>query len=132
MPRTETLGNCTYIHHDNGIHEFILGDNSRQTFEDNLILLQRALDAHPLREPFREILYLQGGAPPISYTLRRTQNLLRSRAETPHIRAALLHEPGIVISLAQPFLDMLRISYSWRFFQPEQHDLAVQWLLEDE
>jgi hypothetical protein len=132
MLHTETLGNCIYTLHENGVHEFILLDNTRETFDNNLVLLKKALEKHPRTTPFREIFSLRGGMPSVSYAWHKTQNLLSSVPGRPVFRTAFLHQPGVILSLVQPFLKFMPAGDRVRFFEPDQHEQAMQWLLEDE
>lgn len=135
MPETVSSSYCTYNRLENGIHEFILGDSSRVSFD---ALLDHISQVYGKTSPEEIILNLvdfrKSGLPPLRYGFQRTQESIarfkKEGREIPRARSAYLHNPGAMIMMVQSFLNLLNSNAVGRFFAADEREKAIEWLLE--
>lgn len=122
---------CVYTHLDNGIHEFVFTESSREAVDELTDHIKYILDTTPAEAP--ATCYLLDNsrvdAIPLSYTRTRIKELDAYRPEerAPG-RLAVVYD-GFMGSLANSVLAMT-MKNRFRFFKPSDREAAQTWLLQ--
>ena len=121
---------CSYGKEANGVHRLTLHKANRVGLDQLLTYLRDIHDSTPQQETIRLLIDLRpDGIPPINYALPTLKQFFEDLTERSEMRAAYLYDSMALLSVAQTFLNLLRIKQSRRqFFKDE--DEAVAWLLE--
>jgi hypothetical protein len=131
-------GNCHYTHLPNGIHEYILFNNSRRTFDEYAAYLENYMASAARGEALDKQLAIlielrEPGMPPVAYMAGRYRDLLiKYPGRLPDARIAYVHTEGFLITVLRTFLMLLptRNAIQRRFFYTSQRTQAEAWLLE--
>lgn len=129
----EASPTCEHIFHENGIHEFIIGESRLEGAYAYLeqiepIYASRTNDSTALLV----IINSTGDFLPMNYgLLQHTKDLLAKYPNIGMSYTAILTDDSIASRLANSFVRLLRFSYlRVRFFNRNQYSNAVDWLLE--
>jgi hypothetical protein len=122
-----------YISHSEGIHEIIQYESSRESSDAVFDRMEAIFADSTEGECVRILFDLQhSGMPPMRYSFGRSQNFLKQLKSGTRFRAALIHETGTMVALANSFLNLLSKRMTGRFFAPEEREAAIAWLLQKE
>lgn len=123
---------CEYLLHDNGIHEFILGESRMEAAYAYLEQIEpiynaRSNDSPPLLVIINSI----GESLPMNYNLlQSTKALLDKYPNIGMTYTAILTNDFVAARLADLFIRMVRYpGVTARFFDQAHRDDGVQWLL---
>lgn len=123
---------CEYTRLENGIHQFVFYESSKQAIDDFFRDLEHILVTTPHTETARYLIDITQGSREISL-VALVQRFRRLETHIPHRargRSAILHKPGLVISAIDSFIRTLAPSRDvTRFFPVERRDDALAWLL---
>lgn len=123
---------CEYIHLENGVHQFVFYESSKQAIDDFFRDLEHILVSTPHTETARYLIDITQGSREISLTTL-VQRFRRLETHFPHRargRSAILHKPGLMLSVIDSFIRTLAPSRDMtRFFPVERRDDALAWLL---
>jgi hypothetical protein len=121
---------ASYTFYDNGIHEFVFKDNSRQAADDVLGWLESLYASVTSEQTLLELADISGGLPPISYLARRARDLVKPFKVLPRVRVALLYKTSTAMSLLSMIVNLVTVSNAtMRQFQVTDREAAIQWLL---
>lgn len=121
---------CIYTRLDNGIHEFIFTESSRDAVDELAAYIRNILDTTPADAP--TTCYMvdnsQVDVIPLTYVRVRVKELddYRPPGRAPG-RLAVLYE-GMMGTLANSVL-AVTVKNRFRFFKPSDRDAAMEWLL---
>ncbi len=126
-----TEPHCRHEVLEGNVHVFIIEKASAQAVNEFLNGVIDLYDVLPPGEPARVLVDLRpDGLPPVNAAMRAGRRFARERDNQPEARFAYLHDSNPLISMAQTFLDILRIkTVKRRFF--ENYDEAIGWLRAD-
>ncbi|MBL8162350.1 MAG: hypothetical protein JNJ61_10230 [Anaerolineae bacterium] len=132
MSEAANTPRCAYTRLDNGIHEFIFYDTSKQAVDDFFRILEGVLTQTPHTETARYIVDITKGDKEVSLVVM-VQRFRRLEAQIPHRargRTVVLHKPGLILSFIDSFVRALAPSRDvTRFFPVAERDAAIEWLL---
>jgi len=132
--RTTThLETIHYVHHDNGIDEFILKVPCREAVDDWVRQLDPLIERTPSDGMIRQLIDLSLGMPSLSYTLQKLRSLLARHPDYRLQRLAILHTTSLIPQLVGALLPLLRLEHVLRvrYFKSDRRDEAIEWLLAD-
>ncbi|MCS6836687.1 MAG: hypothetical protein NZ750_11815 [Anaerolineae bacterium] len=123
---------CIYIHHDNGIHEFILADGSDEALDGWFIHLDQVFGE---AVPVVRLLYVSqtDALPSINALMTRARLLDRRHPGRPKSRSAILYNSASKVRFLNVFVQMSSAvgRDQSRFFSKDQRQEAIEWLLRD-
>lgn len=123
---------CQYILHDNGIHEFIIGESSLEGAYSYLEQIEPIYATRTNDSPaLRVIINSTGESLPMNYgLLQSTKALLDKYPNIGMTYTAVLTNDTVAARLADLFIRMVRYpGVIARFFDQAHRDDAIQWLL---
>lgn len=129
---TENNYDCLYIHHENGIHEYVFLRATRKSIDEWIAHADIAMQNQPMDRPAHTLVDIsQSGMPPINYTMSRARTWQGANKERPSGRIAVLYHPGLFLSMVEGLIGMLsrRGQEQYRFFPEGKREEAVAWLL---
>jgi len=127
------------IEQDNGIHELIFHEATRQAVDDYIVLVAQIINKQIAgNESAAHILMnlTESGAPPFTYVTQQGLALLhehlKDRSQI-HIKSAFLAKESTktVLSLAEAFVEMLPIDVTFKVFDWTKRGEAEEWLMSD-
>ena len=127
----------TVIEHDNGVHEIILHEATRQVVDDYFTQVEAILKKQIAGQELLAHILLdlsESGAPPFSYLTQQGRKMLyehHHERDAIHLRMAFLAKDSTktVLSLAEAFVKLLPIDVTFKIFDwTKRHD-AEEWLL---
>lgn len=125
------------IEHNNGIHEVIFHESTRQAVDEYMQVVESILKKQIAGEEpvIRLLLDLsESGAPPFAYITRQGRKLLHDhhhdRAAI-NLKSAFLAKDGTktVLSLAEAFISLLPFDATFKVFDWTKRSEAEEWLL---
>lgn len=124
----QTTSRCIYRVLDNGIHEFVLLEFSRAGVDDFVSAVEAMNTALPPEIPRPLLVDSRGGVQPLSYLFARLRSIPQGEGAHGRSRLALLIETGMMVTIIS---GMVRIfpRLNVRFFQPDQRQAALDWLV---
>lgn len=123
-----------YVKHDNGIHEIIYNEVSRDAVDVYMTHFDQIMSITPKEDKMR---LLSNGAfvtemQPISYMMSRFRGVMQKHQQRASVRVAVLYGSARFLDLVNGLFRMfVRGRDSMRFFKAEQRDEAIAWLLEE-
>jgi len=131
MPADTT--NLEYEKLPNNIHRFTFHTSDRNAIDAFIISYTEILSSQDHNKPVKFLIdFRPSGVPSITYSYARLRKLFSEYGpDLPPIYAAYLHDDSPLLSIAQTFLDMLRIPVKRRFLHgpgEEAEIEAMQWL----
>lgn len=123
---------CEYTRLENGVHQFIFYESSKEAIDDFFRDLEHILVETPHTETARYLIDITQGNREISLTtlVQRFRRLETHIPHRPRGRSAILHKPGLVLSVIDSFIRALAPSRDMtRFFPVERRADALAWLL---
>lgn len=127
-----STSNCTYSLIEDRIHFVLIHSATRQTVEDLFHIFEDAVTQYPDRETLYLLDASNSDELPYRYLLQRAQQWTKAHPDIPPNRTAVIYRKGILTSMLDVLMKQLHSPKSkTRFFFPENHDEAVQWLLSD-
>lgn len=118
---------------DNGIHVFVVHDETTAAADMLITMLEGEVNAAPSNQIFRYIVDLQNAVNlPMAYTVRRTREKMANNRARPVTRGAHMQGETALGTIAQVMLSML-VQFSKdevRFFHTDEYEAAVAWVLE--
>jgi hypothetical protein len=130
---TSAKESCTYHLHENGIHEMVLMEPTRQGVDQLVDHLDRLYSMTPPDQLLREVIYFCGNLPPISYAMQRARQHVAMHPKLPRIRAAILYDNSLFISMFKPLANLLfsRVNnLNFRYYTSSEYTKAIEWLLQ--
>jgi hypothetical protein len=124
---------CSYILHDNGIHEFILMEATRRGVDQLVELINQLYDKTTPDETVYEIIEFRGGMPPISYAVQRAREQLARYPKMPKLRAVILYDTDLFISFIIPLANVIfsRVNnLNVKYYPKSNREAAIAWLLQ--
>ena len=125
--------------HDNGIHEVVFHEATRQAVDDYMTIVTSIIEKQLAGAEAKVHLLVdlsESGAPPFAYITQEGRKMLHEHhhdREGIHLKGAFLAKDSTktVLSLAETFIKMLPIDASFKVFDwTKRHD-AEDWLLND-
>ena len=134
LPFVQKSDHVSYTRWPNGVHEFVLHDNTRAAFEECYVLLNTILGEQPPDQPIRWLFDLrEAGIAHIGYIWQLTRQLVDNHHPLPVIYEVVLHNlHGILADTFTKLVEMLAIlpGAHLRFFAGDTREVALQWLLD--
>ncbi len=123
---------CSYKLMENGIHRFTLHQSTRAAVD---VLFDRLIDLieNPPDGPDAVQLYLYDSSealPPLQHTVNRTMQLRKSGIAMPPSYGVVLYRHNSLINIVQTLIRTVSWKSPTRFFQIEEEERAINWLLE--
>jgi hypothetical protein len=135
MSDSATTNGCEYTLTDQGIHQFIFRQSSKEAIDDFFRKLEHIFTVKPDAVTNRYIIDItQAGERDVSLVtnvqrFRRLETLFPNR---PRGRTAILHRPGLAYTFIDSFIRALAPSRDiTRFFPVDKRDDAIAWLLSE-
>lgn len=127
----QTEQHCKHEVVEGDIHVFVIEKASAQAVNEFLEGVVNVYETLDVTDKARILVDLRpDGLPPVNAAMRAGRRFVREQENQPEARFAYLHDSHPLISMAQTFLDILRIkTVKRRFF--ENYDDAVAWLRSD-
>lgn len=122
------MSDFTYIARDDEIHQFIFHVAKRIQVDEFIGKFDEIL----LQRPSYLLIYIdsvEGGLPPMKYTMEKLRTLFKTHHPLPKIYAAYLYDSSIMGMLIS-MLDTLRSGAKRKLFKGNEAELAIQWLHE--
>ncbi|MEO8612497.1 MAG: hypothetical protein ABI690_31665 [Chloroflexota bacterium] len=135
MSDTVSGERCTYTRLDNGVHELIFRESSREAIDEFFRHVESILKNTPPTEVARYILDVTQADRPVSMMgiIQRFRKLETSMPRRAKGRTAILHPQGSMLSFVDGLIRALAPSQDvTRFFPTEKRDEAIAWVLTDE
>jgi len=123
---------CEYSILDNGIHQFVFTGKGNSGIDELFAYLSNLWAIHSADETLYYLVDTThaGGDTSMVQLLDRFRQLERTTDERPAGRTAIIHEPDVLISLADSFIRTFAPRRDkTRFFRSGSEDSAIQWLL---
>ena len=124
---------CIYTKLDNGIHEFVFTESSREAIDELAGYIRHILDTTLMDAPNTCYLFDNSrvDAVPIPYLRARIKELdaYRPEGRAPG-RLAVVYD-GFLGNIANSVLSVT-MKNRFRFFKPSDRDAAMSWLLQEE
>jgi uncharacterized protein YukJ len=135
MSSETQIDKCTYIAHDNGIHEFVLADGSNETLDQWLYHIDQIFAQH-LQEQLLRVLYVSQRdlLPSIPSMMARVRMLYKRHPVRPPVRQVIIYDNPRMVSILNVFVQVSNITGrvdATRFFSKAQRQEALEWLLLD-
>lgn len=131
---SESEPGCIYEKLDNGIHKFIFTGKGEDGMDVFFTILEGILRSTPTDTTLRYIVDntrsgKQGSMMELVRRFRKLESRIPERAAG---RTAIIHNPDILITLADTFVSTLAPSKDkTRFFTPDRMGDAIKWVLSD-
>jgi len=126
---------CTYIAHDDGVHEFILADGSNETLDQWLHHTDRIFSEHPPGQLLRVLYVSQRDLlPSIPALMARVRILYKRHPMRPPARQVIIYDNPRMVSILNVFVQMSNLTGradATRFFGKDQREEALEWLMKD-
>ena len=125
---------CVYTHLDNGVHEFVFRESSREAIDEFFRQLEPILKNTPGTDVARYIVDVTQADRAVSMMgiIQRFRKLETSMPRRARGRTALLHPQGSMLSFVDGLIRALAPSRDeTRFFAGGNRDEALAWLLTD-
>lgn len=125
---------CSYTYLENGIHEFIFRDSSRDAVDEFFHQLEQVFGQTAGAALNRYIVDITGGDREVSIVSMTTRfrRLETQFPNRPPGRTALLTKSGSLLSFVDSMIRALAPRRDeTRFFGVDKRDEAIQWLLRD-
>lgn len=125
---------CTYTYLENGIHQFIFMDSSRDALDEFFHQLEQVFGQTTGAALNRYIVDITGGDREVSIVSMTTRfrRLETQFPNRPPGRTALLIKNGLLLSVIDGIIRALAPQRDeTRFFGVDKRDEAIQWLLRD-
>jgi hypothetical protein len=122
---------CIYTRLDNGIHEFVFTESSREAVDEFTDHVKRVLDTTPMDAP--PTCYLVDNSQvefvPLTYARVKIKEMDAHRPEgRDPSRVAILYE-GFMGHIANSVL-AVTLKNRFRFFKPADREAAINWLMQ--
>ena len=135
MTESATTTGCEYILTEQGIHQFIFRESTKEAIDDFFRKLEHVFTITPNAGTNRYIVDItQAGERDVSLVtnvqrFRRLETLFPNR---PRGRTVILHRPGLAYSFIDSFIRAIAPSRDiTRFFPVDKRDEAMMWLLSE-
>ena len=125
---------CSYTRLENGVHEFIFRESSREAIDEFFRQLEPILKTTPTTEIARYMVDVTQADRAVSMMgiIQRFRKLETSMSRRARGRTALLHPQGSMLSFVDGLIRALAPSQDrTRFFPGEKRDEALAWVLSD-
>ena len=123
---------CVHALLDNGIHEFVFYESSRQAVDRLFAQLTQLYDGLTTDQPVPLLFDVREHDLPLAYLFMTFQKWTAGRKQHRPARLAILTDEHTLVPLVDAFLRTLRTTYlKARFFARPQRDEAVDWLVYD-
>jgi hypothetical protein len=122
--------NLYYQQRPDGIHEFLFTGRGNG-MDEFFAILTDILQAAPRRQPLYYLVDVTHGGKfaPIAELVKRFRRLQVQIPERAPGRTAIIHAPGVLLTLANMLIDTLAPGEDrTRFFTPDQREQALAWL----
>lgn len=122
------MSDFTYTVRDDEIHQFIFIVSKRNQVDEFFKILDDVLS----KNPHYLLLYIdavQGGLPPMKYTMEKLRALFKVHQPLPKIYAVYIYD-STIMNMMISMLDTLRSGARRKLFKSNETDLAIQWLHE--
>src|SRR5215813_7413656 len=126
------LEHCSYVLHENGIHEFIINHPTKRAADELIGYINTKLNDNPPYQTIRELVNFSAGVPPIAYLARRGREAMTSSG-SPMLRVAFLHEQSTAMTILRALVDLVQLdTVHVKAFRTRQRSEAIEWLLKEE
>lgn len=126
--------NLQFVLHENNIHEFIYLKSSRAAVDELYGVFHTYMESGDPPKVFLLLIDARNGiVPPIQHLFKVTQEFAKKYEDIPPGHTAVLHPPNLIVSLIENFMNSLNRFITGhntlKFFNEDQYDEAVAWLL---
>jgi hypothetical protein len=126
------LEHCSYVFHENGIHEFIIKHPTRRAADELVGYINTKLNDIPPTQTIRELVDFSAGVPPIAYLARRGREIMSS-SSSPRLRVAFLYQQSAAMTILRSLVDLVHLNtIHVKAFQTQQREQAIEWLLKED
>ena len=133
MPALTANNGCEYTVTEQGIHQFVFREPSKDAIDDFFRKLEQIFTTTPKGGTNRYIVDItQAGDRDVSLVanVQRFRRLETLYPERPRGRTVILHRPGLAYSFIDSFIRAIAPSRDiTRFFSVDKRDEALTWLL---
>jgi len=127
----DSIPECEYIAHDDGVHEFIFHKASRKALDWHMDKLIEIRDGLPEGTTLCYLLNMvDGGMPPIRYALSRVRAASKDTPFFKDVVFACLMKDSSLIGTFGALGNSVIASSSLKFFKANEADAAHAWLRE--
>lgn len=132
MPAQTNAEPCVHSLIDNGIHEFVFYQSSREAVDRLFVLLTQVYDSLPPEHPIEMLFDFRQRDLPLAYVFSSFHRWQAGRESHRYARLVILTDASILMPLVDAFFRSLPTNYvKVRFFKPPQRTEAENWLLQD-
>ncbi|MBC8171670.1 MAG: hypothetical protein H7X77_08350 [Anaerolineae bacterium] len=134
----ESLSVVSYRSLENGLHEIVPHESSRQSVEQIFTLIDQIFASIPPGQTVRYIIadYENIGMLPITHVARLGRAWLQKNPHHAPSRSLFLYHSSILLSTGVTMLNILqrssRSQWKWRFVEIKNLEQGMQWLLADD
>src|ERR1043166_3136943 len=126
------LEHCSYVLHENGIHEFVINRPTRRAADELIGHINTKLNDIPPHQTVRELVNFSAGVPPIAYLAGRGREIMPS-SHSPRLRVAFLYEQSTAMTILKALVDLVQLNtVHVSAYRTRQRDEAIEWLLKEE
>lgn len=128
---------CTYTLLENGIHHFLLLENSTKAIAELVGIYEAATIQHQQDFPGEEIRVMmefdKKGTPPVMYAEKLYKDMMRRHPQLPKERIVYVHQFGTMMSIVTLVIPLFPSAskVTRKFYSREHKDEAITWLLSD-
>jgi hypothetical protein len=131
MPDQSNIAPCVHTLLDNGIHEFVFYQSSRDAVDRLFTQLTEVYDSLPPEQPIEMLFDFRQRDLPLAYVFSSFHRWQAGRDSHRNARLVILTDASMLMPLVDSFFRSLPTNYvKVRFFKPLQRDAAVDWLLQ--
>src|SRR4051812_44773993 len=132
MPDLTTTEPCVHTLLENGIHEFVFNQSSRDAVDTLFILLTQVYDSLPPEQPIALLFDFRQRDLPLAYVFSSFHRWQSTRDSHRYARLVILTNANMMIPLVDAFFRSLPTNYvKLRFFPQASRAEAVDWLLQE-
>jgi len=124
---------CVHTVLENGIHEFVFSQSSREAVDTLFMLLTQVYDSLPPEQPIEMLFNFRQRDLPLAYVFSSFHRWQAGRTSHRYARLAILTDASMMIPLVDAFFRSLPTNYvKVRFFSTADRAEAEDWLLQAE
>ncbi len=124
---------CVYQVLDGQIHEFVFFEDSHEALAKGMSIVETIYQQFAGDNRLRLLCdFAQSGMPPMRYAIRLIQELDRRYPNRPLLRVAFLHSPGPLVKIALSLMQVIQRDDKRRFFDVDERQQAIAWLLKED
>ncbi|MCU0512547.1 MAG: STAS/SEC14 domain-containing protein [Anaerolineae bacterium] len=120
---------CRYTVLENGVHEFVMTEISREGVDEFIAALESMAASLPPGSIAPVLFDSRVGRQPVNYMMNRLRPFMKQhRSAGKSGKMAMIYAPSAMINTVDALLRLVVPNLRVRFFKPEERDAALAWL----